>query len=260
MLFRSVNPEEYTGLGTEKPQIEYKVSGPPLAEIIRKSSFAANREIKQIPTDGTLMEFTENGVTVVSTDGKRLARGEWSVREITEDYSIILPQKTAAAVVRTLGDSEEVWMRISDNAAVFENSQIRVSSRLVSGKFPDYRRVIPNEEGTKVKVDREAFIHALRQVMTVMEADYMGVYIEVGTEKIKLYSDEAQTGSGESEVPAEISGEGVKKKVNSSYLMDVLKGMEEEKIKFDIYSENTPLRFQERKKYLYLLMPLMDNG
>ncbi len=259
-VLKGANPEEYSGLEAETTVKEYTVKGDVLLELLRKGSFAANREIKQVATDGALLELSESTISVISTDGKRLAKGTKKTESIEEASRVILPQKTCGALLRFFSGDDEIHLKLSENTISAEKQEVTFVSRLVNGKFPEYDQVIPQEKGTQVTVNRENLLHVLRQVMAMLESDHIGIYMDVKKNSIQLSSDSIQTGKGESETDADVFGDTVRKKINSSYLGDIIKAYDSDDVVFEIYQGNMPLKFKEGKEFIYLLMPLMETG
>lgn len=259
-VLKGTNPEEYSGLEAETTVKEYTVKGKVLLELLRKGSFAANREIKQVATDGALLDLSESTISVISTDGKRLAKGTKKTETIEEAAQVILPQKTCGAILRFFSGDDEIRLKLSENTITVEKENVTFVSRLINGKFPEYSQVIPQDKGTQVTVNKENLLHVLRQVMAMLEGEHIGIYMDVDKNMIRLSSDSVQSGKGESETEAGVTGEAVRKKINSSYLGDVIKAYDSEEVTFEIYQGNMPLKFREGKEFVYLLMPLMETG
>jgi len=129
--------------------------------MLTKTSYAASADETRFVLNGCLMSFKEGKLTVVATDGRRLALVEQEVefpKEAETDF--ILPTKTVNELLRILKDEGELKISKKDNQVVFEFGDVLIASKLVEGTYPNYRQVIPGHCEERVTIEREALLGA----------------------------------------------------------------------------------------------------
>lgn len=141
------------------------------------------------------------------------------------------------------------------------SGSVYVSSRLISGLYPDYNSVLPKENDKIIKVDKDEFVRAIRRVAIFSDPYTHLVKFSFGSEKIGLSASSPQGGEAYDEVACDYGGEGLEMGYNANYVLDVLKRLETEQIEIDLRSPVdagifVPTEQKEKEEILYLLMPI----
>lgn len=200
--------------------------------LIEKTHFAMAMQDVRYYLNGLLLELSQNGIKAVATDGHRLALAELVVDlPVTEIVQIIVPRKAVQELLRLLDTSDtEVELTLSGSHLQVGLSEIRFTTKLIDGRFPDYQRVIPEEEGATVNVDREMLRKALVRASILSNEKYRGVRFIFESDQLRIQSNNPEQEEAEEEVAAESSGGGMEIGFNASYMLDALGAIEAESI------------------------------
>jgi DNA polymerase III subunit beta len=140
-------------------------------EMLRKTSYAVSNDETRFVLNGVLLSFKGGKLTVVATDGRRMALAENEVEFPKEaEMDIIIPPKAVYQLQQTLGDSGEMKIHVKDNMAIFEYGNVFMASKLIEGTYPNYRQVIPSQCEERITVEREQLLSAIRRV-SLLTAD-----------------------------------------------------------------------------------------
>lgn len=200
--------------------------------LIEKTHFAMAMQDVRYYLNGLLLELDGQGIKTVATDGHRLALAELAVDlPITEAVQIIVPRKAIQELLRLLETSDtEVELILGSSHLQVVLPDIRFTTKLIDGRFPDYQRVIPEAEGSVVNVDREMLRKALVRASILSNEKYRGVRFIFEPEQLRIQSNNPEQEEAEEEVAAESNGAGMEIGFNASYMLDALGAIEAESI------------------------------
>jgi len=134
----------------------YRIDQGVFKEMLRKTSYAASLDETRRVLNGVLMAFKDNKLTMVATDGRRLALVEHEIEFPPEaEAEMILPTKAVSELMRVLGNDGNLKIYAQKNQVVFELGTTVLSSKLIDGVYPNYRQVIPAETKERVALVRE---------------------------------------------------------------------------------------------------------
>lgn len=204
---------------------------------------------------------TEDGwLTMVSTDTRRLARYRSKVN-LKEEIRFIIPVKTADTI-RGLWDEEtELTVELGAKQVVFSGAGITLTSQLIEGAFPDYTRVIPDEDTLLgVEIPRENLIAALRRMKQIVSQGKNTVRVDVKPGMIIVSGEAPGVGEGQEEIEISYNGQGETVYFNPDYLLDGIRNLVEEETVFLGINPNPDkpniIRNVKDNRMLYLVMPI----
>jgi DNA polymerase-3 subunit beta len=209
--------------------------------------------------NGVFFEKSEDKLVMVATDGRRLAYIEKEVGSGIKDFSgIIVPPKILSIITKRAGDEGLVAISITDKTIFIKFGSYQLSSVLIEGQFPNYKRVIPEEQPFSFTVDRSEMLDAFRRVSLLVEQKSRRVYLKVNTGIVSIYSEESDIGSAEEEIPCKYDGEEVSIALNYRYIEEPLKVMSEDElcIYFAEPGKVITLKPFPEKDYFHILMPM----
>ncbi|MDD4893850.1 MAG: DNA polymerase III subunit beta [Candidatus Omnitrophica bacterium] len=233
-----------------------KIEQPVLKEMLTLTSFAVSLDETRYILNGILFKINQNKLTLVATDGKRLAIIERKLKQDTEkDLQLIVPLKTIQELNRNLQDEGELSMLLGNNQALFDLGAAVIISRLIEGEFPDYQQVIPPAAENKVNVNRENFLLAVKRAALLSTPDYQAVKLEVFKNKLVVSKSTPDVGESREEISMEYQGKEIAIGFNPNYLIDVLKNLKEDKVAFELTDTEKPgvLRIDG---YVYIVLPM----
>lgn len=225
-----------------------------LSQVVRSASTDDTRPV----LTGVLMSADKDGLSLVSTDSYRLALSELPDSKLLgEGTSVLVPSRALAEVQKAIGDHDQVTLRLSDRLAEFEVGNMRVSTRLIDGDYPNYQNLIPGTDGNMLQVERERFMEALRRVKLFAQQS-TPVRIKMGGGNVELKASTQDVGSASEIVEAIYKGADLTIAFNPSYLIDGLDMATSEEVKLYLVDALKPalLTCADDDSYKYVLMPV----
>jgi DNA polymerase-3 subunit beta len=234
-----------------------------LKDMLQKTAFAISHEETRYVLNGLLLEVKcgneETFVKLVGTDGRRLAVVEKKLPIKTlKDFKIIIPFKTVQELLRNLGDEGDVSLGVGATQVFFEMGGTVIISRLIEGDFPDYQRVIPAPSHTKIKLNKEAFVLALRRASLLTVPDSQAVRFELFKNKLMISKSTPDVGEFKEEVPLEYAGKELVIGFNPAYFLDMLKNWTAEELVLEFYDAEKP-GVVRSLDYVYIVQPMRLN-
>jgi len=196
---------------------------------------------------------------MVSTNKYRLAYSKIeNQNDIDEKLEIIIPGATIKEISSLLEEEGTVKMKVNENYASFNFNDIIVVSRLIEGKFPNFEQVIPDKKNTTITVNKEYLQSAVKRASLIAKLNSNIVSLKSKDNSLIIESEDSDSGSAHEEVPITLEGENHKISIDASYLLDVLKVLEEETVKLDLIGSLNPLvlKKEDSDDYIYLIMPI----
>lgn len=235
-----------------------------LKKAIQRTVFCVSRDETRRALTGVLWEVTGDSMSMVGTDGHRLARISLPVDLNVESRTeVIVPTKALNQVLRLTGDAEDegVAVKLAPDHVIFRFGKTTLFTRLIEGPFPKYQDVIPKDNNKKVVVKRDAFVDALRRVSLLSDSLTHQVRISVKPDTLVLSARTQDIGEAQEEIEAQYGGDEMDLGYNAQYLAEILRNVETEEVLLSLSSPLAaglvePLEQGEDENYLCLLMPL----
>jgi DNA polymerase-3 subunit beta len=245
------------------PQIDgtrvYTVGQKNLREMLRKTAYAMATDDSRRMLVGVLFSFQNGKFTTVATDGKRLAMTDHEM-ELTksQEIDIIVPAKAIHNLEQLLKDNDQpVTITVAEEKQIsftFENCTL--VSKLVDGKYPNYRQVIPTEAKERIIIDREHFFNALRRVSCLAPDLHSAVRLTFTKNKLEVSITLPDVGEAKESIAIDYKGKDFAIAFNPVYLMDPVKCIDTDTLFFDYIDELSPGVIKHSKPFLYVIMPI----
>ena len=200
-----------------------------------------------------------NRLNIVGTDGHRLS---FTSTELTQNYEkqeIILPRKTVIELIKLLDDGEEeVNVEISSNQVNFSFGNIRLISKVIDGKFPDYNRVIPTGHKNSFSAERLNVLLAMQRASILSNEKYRGIRMVLSNNNLKLISTNSDQEEAEEELEIDYNGDSLDIGFNVTYLIDVLNNTNSDQVTFSFADANSSclITVPTNVDYKYVVMPM----
>jgi DNA polymerase-3 subunit beta len=260
-------PAEDPGLYPEVPDFAatsfHVVAAADLRKLIRRTMFATDVESTRYALGGVLVELTAESITMVGTDGRRLARmsapAEAENGATTPSGSPVIPVKALKLIERNLSDDDPpVHLAVQSGTAVLvRTDRAVIYSRLVEGRFPRYQDVFPSNVEVKIPLESGLLRLAVEQASIVTSEESRGVDFQFGTGVLKLASQAADVGSSHIELPINYEGKPVEITFDPRYLTDALKTLDDASlITAELIDAKNAAVFKTDDRYTYVVMPL----
>jgi len=236
----------------------FKLKQSELRDMLKRVSYAISTDESRYVLNGVLLSFKENKLTVVATDGRRLALVEHEMEfPQSSESEVILPSKAVHELLRVLkGDEEEVTITLSDNQIAFDLADVYLVSKLIEGNYPNYRQVVPNETKERVSLERELFLNAIHRVALLSSDKSNSVKLNFGKDNLDITANTPDVGEAKESMGVKYSGEDFTIAFNPAFLMDPLKNIESDEIFFDFIDDLSPGVIKYNRPFLYVIMPM----
>ena len=209
--------------------------------------------------NGILFVAEGKSLTLVATDGHRLALAQATLDVEIPKQEVILPRKTVLELQRLLKDEETpIEMRFAGNQAKFSFSGMEFVTKLVEGKFPDYNRVIPKNHKNHITLGRAALLASLQRAAILTSEKFKGVRVNIEPGTLRIASSNAEQEEAKEELEIDYSGDAIEIGFNVTYLMDALANMSVEMVKLELQDTNSSvlITVPEQAGFKYVVMPM----
>lgn len=238
---------------------ELKVSKADLARVLDKTHFSMAQQDVRYYLNGLLLETDADKLRGVATDGHRLALSELSLGKSDGGSSqVIVPRKGVLELQKLLEGEGEVSVLLSGNHVRVELDDIRFTSKLIDGRFPDYERVIPKEGSNLVVGNRDAIRQALQRAAILSNEKYRGVRLEFEKGRIRIQANNPDQEEAEDEVEVDYDGDTIEIGFNVNYLLEALGAVDSEQVEISLVDPNSSciVRAPDDANSLYVVMPM----
>jgi DNA polymerase-3 subunit beta len=257
------NPAEFPSVADFNEAKYHELPARLLRELIRRTTFATDNESSRYALGGVLLEFGAENIIAVGTDGRRLAKMEVPARSIgghqTGDSMTIVPAKAMSLIERALTDGDaEIQIAARANEILVRSPRATIYSRLVEGRFPKWRDVLPQRSGTQ-KIDMQvgALHSAVRQAAIVTSEESRGVDFTFEDGSLVLSGRAAEVGQSRVELPIGYDGPAISITLDPRYVNDFLKVLDPERtFTLDLKDSESAAVGHTDDGYAYVIMPL----
>jgi DNA polymerase-3 subunit beta len=258
----SEDPGQFPDLPTFAEDKYHEITAGSLREMIRRTVFAAADETARYSMTGVLWELEDSTAKLVATDGRRLALAQGVATahggHSTKNQTPVVPTKAMNLLERNLEDPEEVVkVCMRPNEVLFRTGRSVIYSRLVEGRFPEYKQVLPKKQAVRVPLQAAPFQAAVRQAAIMTDDESRRVTFSFAKNKLTLAAQGAQTGRSRVELPVSYEAKAISINFNPQYLVEMLKVLPPDaELTLDLIDAGSPALFRSGSNYLYLVMPL----
>jgi DNA polymerase-3 subunit beta len=210
--------------------------------------------------NGLMLEVSANNLRAVATDGHRLAYCEKeTTADIADIKQVILPRKGVLELVRLLSDTEDkVKVILGSNHLQVEFNDLRLTSKLIDGRFPDYNRVMPTDGNNIVTADREQLRQALIRASILSNEKYRGIRLILENNLVKLQAHNPDQEEADVELEVDYKGDEIEIGFNVNYMLDVLNVANSDMVQAALRDSNSSflLTYPDQEDCKYVIMPM----
>ncbi len=238
---------------------QVKISQIAFKKLLKQVEFAMAQQDIRYYLNGLLLEVSENKLNLVGTDGHRLSFTSTTLNQSYEKTEVILPRKTVIELIKLLNDSEEeVVIEINAGQVNFAFSDIRLISKVIDGKFPDYNRVIPSGHQNMFTSNRLNILTAMQRASILSNEKYRSIRMVLSNNNLKLISTNTEQEEAEEELEIDYAKDALDIGFNVTYLIDVLNNVSDENINFSFADANSSclITVPNDENYKYVVMPM----
>lgn len=259
---RGLGPEEFPPLPEFKEDRKVVLAQEKVRHMVQRTAFAMSTEESRYVLNGILVSLGPHKLTMVATDGRRLALCEEEMDVPPESQGdFILPAKAVTELERLLQDKGDVEISYSENRAVFKLSDDQgpnavVATKLIEGSYPNYRQVIPSQAKERITLGREELLHALLRAKIMTTDKQNSVKLQFTKNTLAISANAPDVGEARETLAINYRGSDLAIAFNPDYLLDPLKALTEEEIFLELTDELSPGVIKINGPFLYVVMPM----
>lgn len=237
----------------------FRVPQKTLKGLLSQVSFAMALHDIRYYLNGILFVVEGERLSLVATDGHRLAFASAALDVSVPRQEVILPRKTVLELQRLLTDKDgAIDIQFANNQARFQFDGMEFVSKLVEGKFPDYNRVIPKNQKNKLTLGRTALLSSLQRTAILTSDKFKGVRLNLDPGTLRVASNNAEQEEAVDELDIDYAGDNIEIGFNVTYLIDVLANMGQEMVKIELADGNGSalITIPDDDNFKYVVMPM----
>lgn len=268
-LMTGIETEQFPPLPTVGSENMFEIDQSELALMINNVAYAQSTDENRYVLNGVFFNFSEDGLVLVATDGRRLAtceRKSDSEKEIGSMKPFILPAKTVNELIKQLGSKGKVAIGLNERQVMFEIDaeekkdsgfcdKIKIVSKVVEGNYPQYKQVIPKDSGNVIEIEREMFLRSVEFVAKVTTDKNNSLHLNITSNSLEVV---ATGGENEASNKIAVQYEGPEMRIafNPQFLSDPLKALTQDIVVFEFKDELSPGVIKTKDSgFLCVIMP-----
>ncbi len=256
----AMKPEEFPALSAAATGRAVKLPRKALRELLDRTQFAMAQQDVRYYLNGLLLHITAKCVRAVATDGHRLALSELvHETKLKDEAQVIVPRKAVLELLRLLDNSDDtVELRLGEGQIQVDLDSVRLTTKLIDGRFPDYERVIPEDSNQRITALRDRVRQALARVTPVTNDKFRGVRLQLASNQLRVSARNQEQDEGEDEIEVTYNGPALEIGFNVNYLLDALSAMQSEQFTMDFKGSDSSGLIQEvgATHSKYVVMPM----
>ncbi len=256
---KGIAAEKYPQFQTVDDSARFTFAQRDLIDMVAQTLFAVSDDETRYFMNGVYLEKQQGKLTMVATDGRRLAYCSKEVDGAIDDFTgVIIPPKALQILRRQAPKEGDFSLAVTEKNFHVSYDRQRMASSLIDAQFPNYQRVIPDEQAYRIVIDRTEFEEGLKRVSLLVEQKSRRVHLETQPDVMVIRSSEGEIGAAREEIPCEYSGPEQALALNYTYLLEPLREMRSDKVavEFTDPSKSISLLPVPEADYFHVVMPM----
>ena len=226
-------------------------------DMLKRTAYAISTDESRYVLNGVLLSFKDNKLSLVATDGRRLALVEQELEfPKGSEVEAILPTKAVQELSRILRDEEPLTISFGENQVSFDLGTTFLYSKLIEGNYPNYKQVVPAEAKDRIILERELLLNAVRRVALLSSEKSNSVKLIFSKNNLDITANTPEVGEAKESLAITHKGKDFSIAFNPEFLMDPLKNIDADEIFFDFIDELSPGVIKYNRPFLYVIMPM----
>jgi len=275
-VINGIGIEEFPKMPTmknKKKEEFFEIDAEKLAKIVKRTAFAAGIDEGRPIFTGVKMEIKKKNIRLAATDGYRLSIGKIKgVSGVKKERELVVPAKALIEITKIMIDTgegnkdggEKIRVMVTDKGAqmIMAGKETEIVTRLIEGEFPDFEKIIPASSTTKIELDKESLLKAVRSAAIFARDSANIVKFKIEKDGLRIGANTPQVGENEVGVEGKKTGEDGEIAFNCRYLLEMLMAIDEKRIILEIGGALSPGVFKtlEDENFLHIIMPVRVQG
>lgn len=226
-------------------------------EMLRKTAYSVSTDETRHVLNGVHMGFRDGKLTLVATDGRRLALVEHEIDfPESAERDLIIPSKAVDELQHALKDEGTLKIHALETQVAIEFDGVLIVTKLIEGSYPNFKQVIPAQCEERVTIEREGMLLALRRVALLTTDKSNSVKMTFTKNKLEITAVTPDVGEARETLPIKYSGKEISVAFNPEYVMDPLRNLDNDEIYFEMTDDLSPGVIKSDIPFVYVLMPM----
>lgn len=252
-----ISEDEFPPLPSFQGGRQYVLEQATFHRMLACTHFASSSDESRYILNGVLLSFRGGKLTVVATDGRRMAHFEQDVEFLKEsEGDCVVPNKAVNELLKTLKEVGTVKIHATENQAAFEFDQMLVITKLLEGTYPNFKQVIPSHCDERVSMVREELLAAIRRVALLVSDKSNSVTLSFSKNKLLISAVSPEVGEATESMPVKYTGKDISLSFNPEFLVDPLRGLQDDEVFLEMSDELSAGVLKASQPFLYVLMPM----
>ena len=250
--------KEYPRLPEVKEEDLYNIPQDLLKNMIKQTVFAISQDQTKPILMGELLEIVDGNISLVAIDGYRLAVRSCTVNNMMNNAKVIIPGKTLTDVNSLLSSEDDVRLGFDEKNAIFIINDTKIITRLLDGEFIDYKKLLPREHNSKVKLNTKDLLNSIERASLLSQSEKNNLIKLSIRDDVMAITSNTDKGNVYEEVSLQLEGDYLDIAFNSRYFLEGLKNIDSEEIFIEFTTNVNPciIKPADEVKYTYLLLPV----
>jgi DNA polymerase-3 subunit beta len=228
-----------------------------LLDMLKKTSYAASTDSTRAILNGVMMNFENGKLICVATDCRRLALYETEVEFPAENNrDVILPTKAVNELVRLLGNEGQINITVKENLATFTIGELTLSTKILSGAYPDFKRVVLTQCEQRIEINREELLSVLKRISVSTTPTTSSMRLCFADNLLSISVSSPDIGEAVDTIAIKYDGPEIVSIFNPEFMMDPLRYLTSDLIYIEINTTPSPTLIKSDIPFLYVIMPL----
>jgi DNA polymerase-3 subunit beta len=262
-----IGREDFPPLPEFGEEKAYTLQQDELNSMLKNVSYAQSTDETRYILNGVYFNFRDGKISLVATDGRRLAVVSKEMDVPAESAgAIILPAKTVSELSRLLDKGEKVKINFSDRRCAFQIAtdkdtsglidNVYLYSKVVEGNYPNYLQVIPKETHQRIKLERELLLECVHRAALVCSEKANSVRIKLSSNLLEITAQSPDFGEAHESMAISYSGPELQVAFNPAFIMDPLRALTKDEVFFEVKDDVSPGVFKTLDSFICVIMPV----
>lgn len=252
--------EDYPNLEDWEGEVEFEIAQKDLKRLIDSTHFAMAQQDVRYYLNGMSLETDDNIIRAVATDGHRLALSKITCEQpLSANKQVIIPRKGVHEVLRLISDEEQLLkVKLGGNHIRIHSTDFIFTSKLVDGRFPDYRRVLPKDGDKFISANRNDLKDSLARAAILSNEKFRGVRMNLNATELTITANNPEQEEAVEVVDVDYGGDALEIGFNVAYMIDVMNALHSEQVRISLADSNSSALIEDpnNDESLYVVMPM----
>ena len=256
---KSMSQEKFPDFDSADNVPYFEIPSKDIKEMIAQTAFAVSEDETRYFMNGVYFEKRGDNLNLVATDGRRLSFASKNLLAGVADFpAAIVHPKVLNTILKHAPVEGNVSIAIVDKMIFFRFGNYKFGSVLLEGQFPNYERVIPENQAHSFQVEKSDLVNALKRVALMVDKKAGRIYFNISDGVLKITSQQSEMGSADEEIPCQYAGDSYVIALNYRYIEEPLRGIETDRIKFEFTEEMkaVTMKAEPAADYFHIIMPM----